>query len=112
MVRAGQPFTDRVRISNSGTVTWKARGRRFGGQVTLGLKVWDGNGVILREDLGRTSLAHDVAPGEETAVAVTIDGVLPAGQYQLRYDMVVEGVIWFELDGSPGAVCSLEVVAT
>ena len=41
---------------------------------------------------------------------MTIDGVLPAGNYQLRYDMVVEGVIWFELEGSPGAACSLEVV--
>ena len=39
VVRAGHTFTDRLRITNTGTVTWKARGRRFGGQVTCGLKV-------------------------------------------------------------------------
>ena len=36
IVHAGQPFTDRLRIRNTGSVTWKARGRRFGGQVTCG----------------------------------------------------------------------------
>jgi hypothetical protein len=100
-VRAGQSFTDRLRITNAGTVTWKARGRRFGGQVTCGLKVCDLQGAILREDLGRTPLPHDVAPGEAVDIESSVVGVLPSGQYVLRYDMVVEGVTWFEFQGSP-----------
>jgi SAM-dependent methyltransferase len=110
IVQAGQPLTGRVRVTNAGSVTWKARGRRFGGQVTLGLKVCNTGREILREDLGRTPLPHDVAPGDEIELAVTVAGVLPNGRYRLQFDMVVEGVIWFELDGSPGAECSLEVL--
>ena len=44
-------------IVNTGTVTWRARGRRFGGQVTCGLKVCTPAGDVLREDLGRTPLS-------------------------------------------------------
>ncbi len=99
IVRAGRPFTDRLRIVNAGSVTWTARGRRFGGQVTLGLKVCDGRDEVLREDLGRTPLPRDVAPGEEIEIEMTVAGVLPTGHYRLRYDMVVEGVTWFEFQG-------------
>jgi SAM-dependent methyltransferase len=102
-VSSGQSFTDRLRIRNTGSVTWKARGRRFGGQVTLGLKVCDARDEVLREDLGRTPLPRDVGPGEEIAVEMTVAGCLPAGHYGLRYDMVVEGVTWFEFHGSPCA---------
>ena len=109
-VRAGQPFADRLRIVNTGTVTWKARGRRFGGQVTCGLKVCDAGNQVLREDLGRTSLPRDVAPGEEIVIEMSVAGNLPAGQYGLRYDMVVEGVTWFEFQGSPCARRSLDVI--
>ena len=109
-VSAGRPFTDRLRITNTGSVTWKARGRRFGGQVTFGLKVCDAGGEVLREDLGRTPLPRDVAPGEEIQIEVTVAGLLPAGHYGLRYDMVVEGVTWFEFQGSPCARRSLEVM--
>ena len=101
IVSSGQSFTDRLRIRNTGSVTWKARGRRFGGQVTLGLKVCDARDEVLREDLGRTPLPHDVGPGEEIAVEMTVAGLLPSGHYRLRYDMVVEGVTWFEFHGSP-----------
>ena len=111
IVSAGQPFTDRLRIANTGSVTWKARGRRFGGQVTCGLKICNAGGDVLREDLGRTPLPHDVAPGEEIEVEMTVAGLLPAGHYGLRYDMVVEGVIWFEFEGSPCARRLLEVIA-
>ena len=100
-VRAGQAFTDRLRIRNAGSVTWKARGRRFGGQVTLGLKVCDAHDEVLREDLGRTPLPRDVAPGDEIEIEMTVAGCLAPGQYRLRYDMVVEGVTWFEFHGSP-----------
>jgi len=98
---AGQPFTDRLRIANTGGVTWRAHGRRFGGQVTCGLKICDGGGAILREDLGRTPLPHDVAPGESLDLEMTVPGALAPGAYTLRYDMVVEGVTWFEFLGSP-----------
>ena len=70
------------------------------GQVTCGLKVCDARGEVLREDLGRTPLPHDVAPGESIEIEMTVAGVLPAGPYQLRFDMVVEGVTWFEFQGS------------
>jgi SAM-dependent methyltransferase len=100
-VRSTASFTDRLRIRNTGSVTWKARGRRFGGQVTCGLRVLDAEGRIVREDLGRTPLPHDVAPGETIAIDMTVAGGLEAGVYVLRYDMVVEGVTWFELHGSP-----------
>jgi len=66
IVVAGQAFTDRLQIRNAGSVTWKARGRRFGGQVTCGLKVCTAHGEVLREDLGRTPLPSDVAPGEQS----------------------------------------------
>jgi SAM-dependent methyltransferase len=108
-VPAGTPFTDRVRIANTGAVTWTAHGRRFGGQVTVGLKVCDMRDEVLREDLGRTWLPRDVAPGEEIEIDMKVAGVLPAGQYRLRYDMVVEGVTWFEFQGSPCARRVLDV---
>src|SRR6185369_13362224 len=69
--RAGEAFTDRLRIANAGSVTWSARGRRFGGQVTCGLKVCDADGEILREDLGRTALPRDVAPGSAIEIEMT-----------------------------------------
>jgi hypothetical protein len=82
-------------------VTWPARGRRFGGQTTLGVKICNEHGEVLREDLGRTPLSHDVAPGESIDLEIRIAGALPRGAYRLRYDMVVEGVTWFEFHGSP-----------
>lgn len=110
-VPSATPFVERLRITNTGTVVWKARGRRFGGQVTCGLKVCDSRGEVLREDLGRTALPDDVAPGESIEIALSVAAALPAGRYQLRFDMVVEGVTWFEFYGSPCPVRALEVAA-
>ena len=108
-VRQSESFADRLRVRNAGTVTWKARGRRFGGQVTCGLKVYAPNGDLLREDLGRTPIPHDVHPGEECVIEIKVPGALETGTYQLKYDMVVEGVTWFESQGSPCPQRVLEV---
>lgn len=110
-VRAAESFTDKLRITNAGSVTWKARGRRFGGQVTCGLKIYTPAGELLREDLGRTPLARDVSPGEEIELEMTVAGLLLSGCYELRYDMVVEGVTWFEFQGSSCPRRALEVVS-
>ena len=110
--RAGDAFTDRLRIANTGSVTWSARGRRFGGQVTCGLKVCDAHGEILREDLGRTALPRNVAPGSAIDIEMTVAGALPPGRYVLRYDMVVEGVTWFEFQGSACPTRPLDVTSS
>lgn len=108
--RKGSEFTDALRIRNSGSVTWKARGRRFGGQVTCGLKVFNAQGtVLIREDLGRTPLPRDVAPGEQVDITMRVAGSLEPGGYHLRYDMVVEGVTWFESEGSTCATRVLKI---
>jgi SAM-dependent methyltransferase len=99
-VQAGQTVTQRLSITNAGTLTWKARGRRFGGQVTCGLKVFTEDGRLVREDLGRTPLPRDVGPGEAIDIEMTIQADLAPGRYRLLHDMVVEGVSWFEHYGS------------
>lgn len=78
--------------------------------MTCGLKVCNLGGEVLREDLARTALARDVAPGEQTDIAMNVAADLPPGTYELRYDMVVEGVTWFEFDGSPCPRRTLEVL--
>jgi hypothetical protein len=108
-IDAGGTFVDHLRITNTGHVTWRARGRRFGGQVTCGLKVCTTSGEVLREDLGRTPLAADVHPGEMTAIAMYVHADLAPGLYELRYDMVVEGVTWFEFHGSTCPRRALEI---
>lgn len=109
-VRAGEAFTDRLRIVNAGQVTWKASGRRFGGQVTAGLKICNERDEVLREDLGRTPLPKDVPPGDSVELDMLVTAGLPPGHYRLRYDMVVEGVTWFEFHGSPCPRRGLQVV--
>ena len=99
-VSAGGEVTQRLRVTNRGTLTWKARGRRFGGQVTCGLKVFAEDGSCVREDLGRTPLPKDVGPGETIEIEMSIQADLPPGRYTLLHDMVVEGVSWFEHYGS------------
>jgi hypothetical protein len=111
-VRPQTRVVNRLRVRNTGTVTWKARGRRFGGQVTCGLKIFGDDGPLLREDLGRTPLPRDVAPGDTIDVDMVLDVALPAGRYRVRYDMVVEGVSWFEHHGSPTPERRLIVSAT
>jgi SAM-dependent methyltransferase len=108
-VAPGAPFTDRLRIGNTGTVTWKATGRRFGGQVTCGLKICDESGNVIREDLGRTPLPRDVPPGGVVQIDMRVSGIDTPGTVTLRYDMVVEGVTWFEFQGSPCTSRSLQI---
>lgn len=104
-----QAFTDRLRITNTGSVIWRSAGRRFGGQVTVGLKVCTLADEVLREDLGRTPLPRDVDAGESLELDVVVAGDLEPGRYRLRYDMVVEGVTWFEFQGSPCTYREIEI---
>jgi SAM-dependent methyltransferase len=100
--RPGDALRLSAALHNQGPSIWLAAAREFGGQVRLGLKLYDRAGQLVCDSLPRAALPHDVAPGER--IALTHEFRLPwfpAGEYELRADLVAEFVAWFETFGSP-----------
>lgn len=102
-------FVAQVRARNSGDVIWLAQAcAPYGGRVQLGVKLCDPAGRLLRDDLARGALPRDICPGEDVVLEVTVPAP-PPGRYVLRYDLLIEGVAWFELLGSSALEHPLEV---
>ena len=59
----------------------------------------DGVGVVNEMD-GRASLPHDVEPGAEAQLTLTVTAPQAPGEYVLEIDLVNEGVTWFYQRGS------------
>jgi ubiquinone/menaquinone biosynthesis C-methylase UbiE len=109
--RSGQPLEAVVRVFNAGTIAWRARSANGVGHVRAGLQLLDAASRIIDRDYARADLPHDVAPGESLTVAFAFQAPAAAGDYELKCDVVEEGVTWFEPGGSAVAVARLRVVA-
>jgi MoaA/NifB/PqqE/SkfB family radical SAM enzyme len=74
------------------------QGRR---RVRLGAQLVRENGALIDLDYARAPLPADLQPG--AAVDIPIDVPVPEkpGKYGLKFDLVSEGVDWFENCGSP-----------
>jgi ubiquinone/menaquinone biosynthesis C-methylase UbiE len=107
--RSNQSLAIVARIANTGTVTWRARSENGIGHVRVGLQLLDAQSRMLDRDFARAELPRDVAPGESVQVAIA--GLAPdaPGDYELKCDLVAEGVTWFEPGGSTVAVARLRV---
>jgi hypothetical protein len=86
----------RARISNIGTLTWRARGS---GQVQLGIQLLNQQRIVQNRDFMRVPLPHDVDPGQECGVQFAVPPLPAEGGYY-KVDLVAEGVSWFETAGS------------
>ena len=110
MVRAGRPLTVRTRVHNLSTRRFPAQasyGRRL---VRLGAQLCDAAARSSSRDYARAWLpAH---AGGRATVDVPIDVPAPAapGRYTLKFDLVSEGIDWFERCGSPTTTKDLLVV--
>ncbi len=107
-IHCGDEFSDQVVVSNTGDVIWRAQG--LAGQVSCGVKTCTEDGHVLRDDVGRTPLPHDLAPGAQVQLELRIQAPRDPGRYLLKYDMVAEYVAWFEQCGSPTAQRFLDVI--
>jgi|GEM_PF-1738259 len=96
----GSTLVDRVRVRNTGGVTWLAAARPLGGYVQLGLKLCDEQGHVLSDTLPRPALPGDLLPGDEAELDVPIQAPATPGTYLLKYDLVNEWRSWFEVLGS------------
>lgn len=107
--RAGQPLTIRTRVRNQSTRPFVADatyGRRL---VRLGAQLCREDGSLINLDFARSRLPGPIGPGQSADIAIDLPPIAERGRYQLKFDLVSEGVEWFEKCGSPTTVTPLDV---
>jgi len=85
-------------LTNVGQATWLPGTTGVGG-VNLGVHLRTSDGKPLDVDYARIHLADETAPGRTQGIDFILNP-LPPGEYTLEFDLVSEGVGWFEANGS------------
>ena len=101
MAMRGRTITLKTTVRNESTRPFPATatyGRRL---VRLGAQLCTREGAVLQRDYERAWLPHNVEPGTAVEVPITIKAPAEPGRYALKFDLVSEGIDWFEAHGSP-----------
>ena len=99
--RASTPLTIRTRVENICARPFPKEatyGRRL---VRLGAQLCDERGSVLERDYARAWLPKTLEPGARIDVPIEIVAPTTPGRYTLKFDLVSEGVDWFEACDSP-----------
>jgi len=107
---AGQPVAIPTRITNLSTRAFPARasyGRRL---VRLGAQLCAADGTLINRDYERAWLPEHLQPGATLELPVTLKAPEAPGRYKLKFDLVSEGIDWFEQSGSQTTVKDLIVL--
>jgi len=98
--RLGRPLQVRTRVRNLSTRPFPAQatyGRRL---VRLGAQLCDSEGAVINRDHARAWLPAALGPGAVVDVPIEIPALPERGRYALKFDLVSEGIDWFERCGS------------
>jgi hypothetical protein len=101
VARVGRPVPLKTTIVNRSTRPFAAQasyGRRL---VRLGAQLCRPDGSLVNRDFERAWLPANLEPGATVHVPITITAPDTPGRYLLKFDMVCEGIDWFEACGSP-----------
>jgi hypothetical protein len=97
----GQPVEIRTRVTNLSTRPFPAQasyGRRL---VRLGAQLCAEDGTMIDRDYERAWLPGHVQAGATVEIPITVKAPDTPGRYRLKFDLVSEGIDWFEKAGSP-----------
>ena len=93
------PMTARIRnLSKRPFPAQSSNGRRL---VRLGAQLVADDGTVITRDYVRGWLPQDLVPGARAEVRLEIPVPAAPGRYGLKFDLVSEGIDWFEACGSP-----------
>ena len=97
--KLNEPIYFKLTISNTGSSRWLHKNIKDLGVVMLGVHLYDDNDKLINLDYFRDRFEQDVNPGQiiEKRISLTFD---KPGKYSLAFDLVSEGVCWFENVGS------------
>ena len=111
IARPGQPLRVRTRVHNLSSRAFPASGTYGRRLVRLGAQLCDTDGKLLDRDYARATLAGPLGPGAAADISIEIPPLSKAGRYALKFDLVYEGVDWFERCGSQTTVKTLWALA-
>jgi hypothetical protein len=97
----GQPIALTTRVTNLSTRAFPAQasyGRRL---VRLGAQLCASDGTLIDRDYERAWLPATLPGGETMEIPMTLKAPESPGRYRLKFDLVSEGIDWFEQAGSP-----------
>jgi hypothetical protein len=107
--RAAKKLKIKTRVENVSARPFPAKasyGRRL---VRLGAQLCDEHGTLLERDYARAWLPETLKPGASVDVPIEIVAPKTPGNYMLKFDLVSEGIDWFENNGSPTTLKPLVV---
>jgi hypothetical protein len=101
ITRRGRQTTIHTRVRNASSRPFPAQasyGRRL---VRLGAQLCSADGAVINRDYERAWLPATLPGGSATDIPMTITAPDAPGRYALKFDLVAEGIDWFEACGSP-----------
>lgn len=88
-----------ITLTNRGSLTWPNGGLN---PVNVTYHWYDASWQIVEWGTGlRSSLPQEIATGQTITVTATLKAPTTPGIYNLLWDMVQEGVVWFSAEGAP-----------
>jgi hypothetical protein len=82
-------------------------GRRL---VRVGAQLCGANGEVVSRDFERAWLPGTLPPDTSVDVEMTVTAPAARGRYGLKFDLVSEGIDWFEACGSDTTTKTLVVI--
>ena len=110
LARRGRPLELRATVTNLSSRPFPSQasyGRRL---VRLGAQLCNQDRVVIDRDFERAWLPATLGPGANADVPLRITAPCEAGRYTLKFDLVCEGIDWFEACGSPTTTKTLIVI--
>ncbi len=108
-VKAGLPFEAGAEVENSSRVAWPNTSLSNRRHITFGVQLLDAQKTILNRDFARVLLPKRVDSGEKLDLNFQAHAPWQPGNYWLKFDMVCEGIEWFESGGNTPAYQKLQV---
>jgi hypothetical protein len=110
IARTNRRLTVHATVRNQSTRPFPARasyGRRL---VRLGAQLCASDGSLVNRDYERAWLPDTLEPGGTARIAMQLTAPAEPGRYALKFDLVSEGIDWFEKCGSPTTTKRLIVI--
>jgi SAM-dependent methyltransferase len=108
-VARGGAIRGRISVQNVGRWSWRSTSPQGLGHVAVGVQLLDNRGGLINRDFRRVPLSGDIYPDDLRSLDIDCPAPLTPGDYQLKIDMVSEGLAWFEDVGSIPATGSIAV---